>query len=57
MEVIQQKDPDHYEKTASYPTGWGAQTGLFEPDWGELFVATRRQQGGESGEILVFGTK
>jgi DNA-binding beta-propeller fold protein YncE len=56
-EVIQQKDPDHYEKTARYPTGWGAQTGLFEPDWGELFVATRRQQGGESGEILVFGTK
>jgi DNA-binding beta-propeller fold protein YncE len=57
LEVIQQKDPHHYEKAASYPTGWGAQTGLFEPDLGELFVATRRQQGGESAEILVFGTK
>jgi DNA-binding beta-propeller fold protein YncE len=57
IDVIQQKDPDHYEKVASYPTGWSAQTGLFVPDWGKLFVATRRQQGGQSGEILVFETK
>jgi DNA-binding beta-propeller fold protein YncE len=57
MNVIQQKDPDHYEKTASYPTGWGAQTGFFEPESGRLFVATRRQQGGQSAEILVYETK
>jgi hypothetical protein len=55
--VIQQKDPDHYEKIASYPTGWGAQTGFFVPEWAQLFIATRRQQGGQSGEILVYETK
>ena len=57
INVIQQKDPDHYERTASYPTGWGAQTGFFEPESGQLFVATRRQQGGEGAAILVYETK
>jgi hypothetical protein len=57
VEVIQQKDPDHYEKIASYPTGFGAQTGSFVPEWGKLFVATRRQQGGPGGEILVYETR
>jgi hypothetical protein len=57
INVIQQKDPDHYEKTASTPTGWGAQTGFFEPESGQLFVATRRQQGGQSAAILVYETK
>jgi DNA-binding beta-propeller fold protein YncE len=57
INVIQQKDPDHYERTASYPTGWGAQTGYFEPESGKLFVATRRQQGGQGAEILVYETK
>jgi hypothetical protein len=55
--VIQQKDPDHYERVASYPTGWGAQTGFFVPEWAQLFIATRRQQGGQNGEILVYETK
>jgi DNA-binding beta-propeller fold protein YncE len=57
INVIQQKDPDHYERTASYPTGWGAQTGFFEPESGQLFVATRHQPGGQSGAILVYETK
>jgi hypothetical protein len=57
MNVIQQKDPDHYEKSASISTGWGAQTGLFEPESGRLFVATRRQQGAQGAEILVYETK
>lgn len=57
IEVIQQKDPDRYDKIASYPTGWSAQTGFFAPDLAKLFVATRRQQGGQGGEILVFETK
>ena len=56
MEVFQQKDADHYAKIATYPTGAGAWTGLFVPEWGKLFVATRRQ-GDKSGEILVFETK
>jgi hypothetical protein len=57
IEVIQQSDPDHYDRPSSSPTGWGAQTGLFVPEWGKLFVATRHQQGGQSGEILVYQTK
>jgi hypothetical protein len=57
IEIIQQSDPDHYDRPTSFPTGWGAQTGLFVPEWGKLFVATRRQQGGQSGEILVYQTK
>jgi DNA-binding beta-propeller fold protein YncE len=57
LEILQQKDPDHYEKISSQPTGFGAQTGFFVPAWGKLFVATRRQQGGAGGEILVYETK
>jgi hypothetical protein len=57
VEIIQQKDPDHYERIASQPTGFGAQTGFFVPEWGKLFIATRRQQGGPGGEILVYETK
>jgi DNA-binding beta-propeller fold protein YncE len=57
VEIFLQKDPDHYEKFGTLPTGWGAQTGFFVPAWGKLFVATRRRQGGPGGEILVFETK
>jgi hypothetical protein len=47
LEIIRQKDPDHYEKVGTQPTGFGAQTGFFSPALGKLFVATRRQ--GRSG--------
>jgi DNA-binding beta-propeller fold protein YncE len=57
IEAFQQKDPDHYEKTDSFQSGFAAQTGLFVPEWNELFVATRHQPGGQSGEILVYGAK
>jgi DNA-binding beta-propeller fold protein YncE len=57
VEIFQQKDSDHYEKVGTVPTGWGAQTGFFVPAQGKLYVATRRQQGGPGGEILVFETK
>jgi hypothetical protein len=57
VEIIQQKDADHYEKIGTQPSGWGAQTGFFVPAWGKLFVATRRQQGGQNGQILVYETK
>lgn len=56
IDVFEQKDPDHYTKVASYPTGPGAWTGFFVPEWGQLFVSARRQ-GGQSGEILVYETK
>lgn len=57
LEVFRQKDPDHYEKVGTQPTGFGAQTGFFSPALGKLFVATRRQQGRAGGEILVYDTK
>jgi hypothetical protein len=57
IEVFQQKDADHYERIETLPSGFAAQTGLFVPEWSKLFVATRRQPGGASGEILVYETK
>jgi hypothetical protein len=55
--VIHEQDPDHYEKIATYTTGLGAQTGLFVPEWQELFVAVRRQPTGQSAEILIYDAK
>jgi DNA-binding beta-propeller fold protein YncE len=57
IDVIQQKDADHYEKITTYATGFGGQTGLFVPEWGKLFVATRHQPTGQSGEILIYETR
>jgi DNA-binding beta-propeller fold protein YncE len=57
VDVVQQQNGDHYEKIATYTTGYGAQTGLFVPEWGKLFVATRHQPTGQSGEILIYETK
>jgi hypothetical protein len=59
LEVFQQIDTKHYEETASIPTGWGAQSGFFSPELGELIVATRRQDDVVTvpGEILVYDTK
>ena len=56
IEVFQQKDADHYTKIGNYPTGSGAWTGFFVPEWSKLFVSVRRQ-GEHSAEILVFETK
>jgi DNA-binding beta-propeller fold protein YncE len=53
LEVFQQKDPDHYYRIARYPTPPGTQTGLFVPEWGELFAAVRKQ-GETSAEIRVY---
>jgi DNA-binding beta-propeller fold protein YncE len=53
LEVFQQKDPDHYERVARYPTPPGTQTGLFVPEWGKLFAAVRKQ-GAQPTEIRVY---
>ncbi len=55
LEVFAQKDADHYDRIARYPTPPGSQTGLFVPEWGKLFVAVRAQ-GNESAEIRVYQT-
>lgn len=56
VDVFQQKDAGQYQKIGRYPTGPGAGTGLFVPQWGKLFVAAR-QQGDHSAEILVYKTR
>lgn len=57
VDVIQEEDPDHYRMIATSATGFGAQTGMFVPEWGRLFVAARRQPSGHSAEILEYDTK
>lgn len=57
VEVFREKDPDHYESIEAIQSGFAAQTGLFVPEWNKLFVATRHQAGGASGEILVYAVK
>lgn len=54
VEIFRQSDPNRYGKTATLPTGWGAQTGWFVPEMGKLFIATRRQDATHPGEILVY---
>jgi hypothetical protein len=54
VEVFRQAGADQYEKLATYPTGWGAQTGWFVPEWSKLIIATRRQDATHPGEILVY---
>jgi DNA-binding beta-propeller fold protein YncE len=56
VDVLQQKDADHYERTARYTTAPGARTGLFVPDWKELFVAVPHR-GEQRAEILVYETE
>ena len=54
IDVIQQKDADHYEKIATYATGPGARDGVFVPELGKLFVSSPRQPTGQGGEYLVY---
>ena len=53
LEVFQQKDSDHYDRIARYPTPPGTQTGIFVPEWGKVFAAVRKQ-GEQSAEIRVY---
>lgn len=55
LEVFEQKDADHYDRIARYPTPSRSQTGLFVPEWGRLFVAVPAQ-GTQQAEIRVYVT-
>lgn len=57
VDVIQEETPDHYRMIATYPTGWGAQTGMLVRQWGKLFVSERYQPTGRSAKILEYDTK
>jgi DNA-binding beta-propeller fold protein YncE len=54
VEVFRQVNPNQYQKIASYPTGWGAQTGWYVPEWSKLIIATRRQDAAHPGELLIY---
>jgi DNA-binding beta-propeller fold protein YncE len=56
VDVFQQKDADHYNRIAHIATAAGARTGLFVPDWGQLFVAVPHR-GDKPAEILAYGTE
>jgi hypothetical protein len=57
IDVIQQKDADHYEKIATYPSAPVGRDGLFVPELGKLFVSTPRQPTGQGSELLIYETK
>lgn len=56
VDIFNQKDADHYERIARYPTAPGARTGLFVQEWGKLFVAVPHR-GRQHAEVLVFEMK
>jgi DNA-binding beta-propeller fold protein YncE len=56
VDVLEQKDADHYDRTAHLATAAGARTGLFVADWGKLFVAVPHR-GEQRAEILAYETK
>ena len=56
VDVFEQKDADHYNRIAQYPTAPGARTGLFVPEWSKLFVAVPHR-GQQRAEVLVYETK
>lgn len=55
LEVFEQKDADHYNRVARYPTPPGSQTGLFVPEWGKVFVAVPAQAE-QRAEVRVYVT-
>jgi len=55
IDVFQQKDPDHYDRIASYPTPPGTRTGLFVPELGKLFTGVLAQEKEKtSAEVRVY---
>ena len=56
IEVLQQKDPDHYVNMGRCSTPAGARTGLFVPEWGRLFVAVP-ERSTKAAEILEYETR
>ncbi len=53
-QLLQQKDPDHYDRIARYPTPPGTGTGLFVPEMGKFFVSVR---GNPNAEVRVYEAK
>lgn len=56
IDVFQQKDPDHYDLIASIPTPLDTKTGLFVPEFGQLFVGVV-QSSGKNAEVVAYEAK
>ena len=56
VEVLGQRDPDHYERVGRFTTAPGARTGLFVPALSRLFVAAPHR-GLHSARVLVYEVK
>ena len=56
VEVLRQRDPDHYERVGRITTAPGARTGLFVPAFNRLFVAAPHR-GAHSARVLVYEVK
>jgi DNA-binding beta-propeller fold protein YncE len=53
VDVVQQRDADHYEVVEQVPTSAGARTGLFVPALSRLFVAAPAR-GGSTAHIRIY---
>jgi len=56
VDIVDQKDADHYERVAQVPTLRGARTGLFVPSRDALFVALPAHAGGPA-EIRAYAAR
>jgi DNA-binding beta-propeller fold protein YncE len=56
VDAFEQKGPDQYNHIAHIATAAGARTGLFVPEWGQLFVAVPHC-GEQISRILIYETK
>jgi len=53
VDVLEQKNADHYTSVQHIQTAPGARTGYFSADWSKLFVAVPHR-GEQAAEVLVF---
>jgi DNA-binding beta-propeller fold protein YncE len=53
VEVLRQREPDHYEPVGRIPTGPGARTGLFVRAFNRLYVAAPHR-GSQAAKVLVY---
>ena len=53
VEVLRQREPDHYERVGRIPTGPGARTGLFVRAFNRLYVAAPNR-GSQAARVLVY---
>lgn len=53
IDIFSQQDADHYQLLMHVPTGAGARTGLWVPEWDRLYVAVPRQ-GAQEAKIQVY---